>query len=143
MESSNLSPLRDSGRRNEHRAAANWRDHLFRAVHFPQKRQDPFIFRKDCRTLCTAWNQCAYVVRGLGFTDGFINIEVTDGSEKGVNVHWSFRNENRISFYSKFLDFYFGQEVLGILKCVCYEDGHFRHVASYNLNVTIDTPGQQ
>src|SRR5215813_9332075 len=87
MESSNLSPLRDSGGRNEHRAAANWRDHLFRAVHFPQKRQDPFIFGQDCRTLCTAWKQCSYVGSGLGFTDGFMDIQVSDGSEKGVNLN--------------------------------------------------------
>src|SRR5262249_25029149 len=40
MEPSNLSPLRDAGRRNEHRTAANRRDHLLGAVHLPQKRQD-------------------------------------------------------------------------------------------------------
>src|SRR5262245_1177203 len=143
MESSNLSPLRDACRSNEHRAAANRRDHLLRAVESAQKRQDPFIFGQDCRTLCTAWNQCAYVVSGLGFTNGFIDIEVTDGSEKGVNLNRLFRNGNRFSFYSKFLDFDFGQKVLGILKRVCYEDGHFRHVASHNFKVTIDRPGQQ
>src|SRR5262252_9638644 len=137
MESSNLSPLRDSGGRNEHRAAANWRDHLFRAVHFPQKGQDPFIFGQDCRTLCTAWNQCTYVVSGLCFADGFIDIQVTDGSEKGVNLDRSFRNGNCFSFYSQFLDFYFRQEVLGILKCVCYQDSYFRHTVSYSLKVTI------
>src|SRR5499433_4570394 len=112
MESSNLSPLRDAGRRNEHRTAANRSDHLLGAVQLPQKRQDPFIFGQDCRTLCAAWNQCAYVVSGLGFTNGFIDIEVTDGSEKGVNLNRLFRNGNRFSFYSKFLDFDFGQEVL-------------------------------
>src|SRR5262245_36537289 len=143
MESSNLSPLRYAGCRDEHRAAANRRDHLLRAVHFPQKRQDPFIFGEDCRTLSAARNECAYVISGPCFTDGFIDIQVTDGFEKGVNLHRRCRNGNRFSFYSKFLDFYFGQEVLGILKRVCYEDGRFRHVVSYNLKVTIDSLGQQ
>jgi hypothetical protein len=74
MEAGDFSPSGYAGCGNEHRAAANWRNHLLGSVYLAQEGQDSFIISKDRRTLCATRYQNANIVAGFYFVDSFVDV---------------------------------------------------------------------